>query len=1149
MSELDPTTTQRDLQTGLAAELAAAGFFDAEEIGRGGFGAVFRCIERSLDRLVAVKVLNSEFDGEDRARFVREQHALGRLSGHPNIVQILQADITATGKPYIVMPFHARGSLDTQLRTTGPVRWDEVLSIGERVAGALAAAHAAGTIHRDVKPANILRTDYDEPQLADFGIARVGGGFETTTGHITGTPAFTAPEVLSGASPSPASDIYSLGATLFCLLTGHAAFERRTGETVMAQFLRVSTEPIPDLSDTAIPADAVTAIECAMALDPMARPESAAAYQHRLREALRHGGTVTSKDSTRTESAIGGHDLPAQPRRTREPTAPPSASTKYRPPSPPRALVERPRLLRILRAGELRRLTVIRGPAGFGKSTLAAQWARLLEAEQVQLAWLTIDADDNNAVWFLAHLVEAIRRAQPTLAGDLGQILEQHATDATRYVVSALIDEIHTSGETFAVVIDDWHLVTQPATVAAFEFLLDNACHHLRVIVTSRSAARLPLGKMRVRDELVEINSEDLRFDETEASSFLLDINRLLLDPGDIAQLLESTEGWAAALQLASLSLRGRENPSECIEQIAGDSHAISEYLASNVLATLAPDLLDFLLATSVTERVSGDLACVLAEVTCGQEMLEEIENLDLFLGRVDGAPDWFRYHRLFADILRRRLARKDPDRLSRLHRTAAAWFAERRMLKEAVDHALAANDPPAAMHIIQKYALELLERSRPASLLGLLAKFPLSFVTTSPQLQLLVAWANVTLQRLPPARAALDLADALLDSGYCAEAETEAMRAEVALVRATTGFFADQHDELPAIVQDRLRGTVDPYFATAAADVASTAALYRFDFAEARRWQRWAAPYHARRKSPFGVVYGHCLAGLAGFEQLDFAAAESDLRTALAVAQVVGSHSSGARLASALLGAIRYDLGDIADAEALLDESAELGPKSALVEFMMATYGIGTRVKALRGDLDAAETRLSEGAKIADNLGLERLAARIMNERVRIGLPLDPADRAMLLQLPPPHRPRSGLPTITSELQQDTAIRLLLAEHSPDAADEACTRAEALVGAIAEIDRPRSLLLAQLLWAATLSVAGRNELAGAVFRPALARCAEHGLIRPVADEAAQLRTMLAALRADPALAPEISQTFIRRVLAEPGLHRDWSRAHRPGPR
>lgn len=247
MSASDPTTTQPDLRVGLTAELAAVGFFDAEEIGRGGFGVVYRCTEQSLDRAVAIKVLTSDLTGEDRQRFVREQHALGRLSGHPNIVEILQADITATGCPYIVMPFHSRGSLESRLRSKGPIPWDEVLSIGERIAGALAAAHAARTIHRDVKPANILVTDYDEPQLADFGIARISGGFETATGRITATPAFTAPEVLDGEPPDPASDIYSLGATLFCLVTGHAAFERRTNESVMAQFRRVMTEPIPDL--------------------------------------------------------------------------------------------------------------------------------------------------------------------------------------------------------------------------------------------------------------------------------------------------------------------------------------------------------------------------------------------------------------------------------------------------------------------------------------------------------------------------------------------------------------------------------------------------------------------------------------------------------------------------------------------------------------------------------------------------------------------------------------------------------------------------------------------------------------------------------------------------------------------------------------
>lgn len=345
------TATQQDLQIGLVAELAAAGFFDAEEIGKGGFGVVYRCVERSLDRTVAVKVLNSDLGNADRERYVREQHALGRLSGHPNIVQILQADITASGRPYIVMPFHTRGSLDTRLRSTGPVPWDELLSIGERVAGALAAAHAAGTIHRDVKPANILVTDYGEPHLADFGIARIGGGFSTTIGHIAGTPAFIAPEVLGGAQPSPGSDSYSLGATLFCLLTGHAAFERRSGESVMAQFVRMTTEPVPDLSRMATPAEVVAAIESAMALEPHSRPGSAADYQHRLRDTLRRRGPTAGPSPMVVTDSVAAHPPPTRPVRARDTTTPPAAWTKFRPPTPPRALMERPRLLRILRAG------------------------------------------------------------------------------------------------------------------------------------------------------------------------------------------------------------------------------------------------------------------------------------------------------------------------------------------------------------------------------------------------------------------------------------------------------------------------------------------------------------------------------------------------------------------------------------------------------------------------------------------------------------------------------------------------------------------------------------------------------------------------------------------------------------------------------
>src|SRR5882757_8662884 len=243
MDECEPPAARCDLTPAIAAELAAAGLDDAIEVGVGGFGSVYRCQQRSLDRTVAVKVLTTDLDPDNVERFLREQRAMGKVCGHPNIVNIFDVGATTSGRPFIVMQYHPRDSLRARIQSVGPLTWVETLHIGVKIAGALETAHRLSTLHRDVKPANILLTEYGEPQLADFGIARISGGFETGTGVITGSPAFTAPEVLLGQSPSPASDLYSLGATLFCALTGHAAFERRSGEQVVAQFLRVAAEP------------------------------------------------------------------------------------------------------------------------------------------------------------------------------------------------------------------------------------------------------------------------------------------------------------------------------------------------------------------------------------------------------------------------------------------------------------------------------------------------------------------------------------------------------------------------------------------------------------------------------------------------------------------------------------------------------------------------------------------------------------------------------------------------------------------------------------------------------------------------------------------------------------------------------------------
>ncbi|MFC9359185.1 protein kinase [Rhodococcus sp. NPDC057014] len=309
MAADDPFATERAVTPSVTEELIAAGFEDAHEIGRGGFGVVYRCLQPSLDRTVAVKILEADLDEENRARFFREQRAMGRLTGHPNIVTALHVGVTGAGRPYIVMPYHPKDSLEARIRRKGPLPLEVALRVGVKIAAAVESAHREGILHRDVKPANILLTDFDEPALTDFGIAHVSGGFQTATGTVTGSPAFTAPEVLSGDPPSESSDVYSLGATVFCAITGHAAFERRSGEQVIAQFLRITTQPVPDLREQGIPDEVSEVIERAMAADPQTRPATAAAFGDELRRIQRAYGFPVDEMALSSGVGAAGHDL------------------------------------------------------------------------------------------------------------------------------------------------------------------------------------------------------------------------------------------------------------------------------------------------------------------------------------------------------------------------------------------------------------------------------------------------------------------------------------------------------------------------------------------------------------------------------------------------------------------------------------------------------------------------------------------------------------------------------------------------------------------------------------------------------------------------------------------------------------------------
>jgi predicted ATPase/serine/threonine protein kinase/DNA-binding NarL/FixJ family response regulator len=470
MDENDPLQTRRDVLPFISDELREAGFDDAREIGRGGFGVVYRCTQAGLDRTVAVKVLTADLDEENRARFFREQRAMGRLTGHPNIVGVLQVGTTDTGRPYLVMPYHRQGSVDTKIRENGPLDLEEVLRLGVKMAGALETAHRLGILHRDVKPANILLTDYGEPALTDFGIAHIADGFKTATGTVTGSPAFTAPEVLGGEPPSPASDVYGLGATLFSALTGHAAFERRSGEQVVAQFLRITAQPVPDMREHGFPDDVCAVIEKAMSRDPGDRPSTSVLGENLRELQVRRGLPV---DEMALRAAPGADPRDPQPPSARwHPPASPVARKADR--NLPLELTSfvgrRTELAEVKNLLSVSRLVTLTGIGGVGKTRLALRVASNVQRDFADGVWLVElgELHDESLV------VGAV-------AAELG-VRDQSSRPLSEILVEFL------ATRTLLLVLDNCEQVID--AVAGLAEVLLRACPQLRILTTSRE----PLG-------------------------------------------------------------------------------------------------------------------------------------------------------------------------------------------------------------------------------------------------------------------------------------------------------------------------------------------------------------------------------------------------------------------------------------------------------------------------------------------------------------------------------------------------------------------------------------------------------------------------------------------------------------------------------
>ncbi|UCF96866.1 MAG: tetratricopeptide repeat protein [Spirochaetaceae bacterium] len=395
-------------------------------------------------------------------------------------------------------------------------------------------------------------------------------------------------------------------------------------------------------------------------------------------------------------------------------------------------LVHRDRLIENLQAGIRRRLTLVSAPAGFGKTTLIGAWIRQIEQP---VAWLSLDESDNDPVRFLSYFIAALQTIQPKLADGLLSDYQPLKSSAAESVLTQLLNEIADIEGHCIVVFDDYHLIGDSTIHRHLGFLLEHLPAQVHLVICTRSDPPLPLAALRARGQMTELRAEDLRFTREETAEFLNRLMGLDLTGPDIQVLADHTEGWIAGLQMAAVSLQGRPDTSGFIKSFTGSNRYILDYLVEEVLSRQPENIQQFLLKTSVLDRLTGPLCEVVSgERDCGA-ILEHLDRHNLFIVPLDSERLWYRYHRLFGDLLRHRAEQNYSAQMSELHRRASRWYEQHGMIAEAIDQTLAEKDFERAMELIEDNAQNTLMRSEFATLLRWIEALPQDLVCKRPLL------------------------------------------------------------------------------------------------------------------------------------------------------------------------------------------------------------------------------------------------------------------------------------------------------------------------------------------------------------------------------------------------------------------------------
>ncbi len=414
-------------------------------------------------------------------------------------------------------------------------------------------------------------------------------------------------------------------------------------------------------------------------------------------------------------------------------------ATKFHSPTWRSGLVSRPRLVAALRRGAGSKLTLISAPAGFGKTTLIAEWLGD-DATGGAVSWVSLDQNDNDPALFWTYVVSALRVHDPSIGAHALTLLRSLQSLPIESVLTNLINELSASPRIFTLVLDDLHTIENRTIHDAIGFLIDHLPPQLRLVVTTRADPSWNLSRLRARRELNELRAADLRFTVTEASAFLNDVMGLQLSDDDVRVLDARAEGWIAGLQLAALSIRDHADASGFIQTFAGDHRYIVDYLLEEVLHRQSEEMREFLLQTSILDRLSGPLCDTVTGQREGRARLVTLERGNFFLTPLDSTRTWYRYHHLFADVLRARLLAEYPDQVTSLHLRASRWYEQQGLTSDSIRHALEAVEDARAAELVELAAREMQRNRQEATMLGWLSSISEDEISHRPVLSAVYA-------------------------------------------------------------------------------------------------------------------------------------------------------------------------------------------------------------------------------------------------------------------------------------------------------------------------------------------------------------------------------------------------------------------------